>query len=130
MAAAVGDYACDHIEEEKIKKSSDHIQLSLHKNKDILYELGQKKKQHQILCGFAMETENLIDNAKEKLEKKNCDMIVANHLKTKGAGFQTDTNVATLLTKNGIKNMELMSKEALAYEIFSSLEEIKNVTRH
>ena len=124
MSAAVGDYACDHVEEEKIKKSDDTLSLVLHKNKDILYELGQHKKDNQILCGFAMETQNLIDNAKEKLEKKNCDMIVANHLKTEGAGFQGDTNVVSILTKEKITQYDLMTKEDLAYEILRLLMEV------
>ncbi|MFR7591482.1 MAG: bifunctional phosphopantothenoylcysteine decarboxylase/phosphopantothenate--cysteine ligase CoaBC [Longibaculum sp.] len=121
MSAAVGDYACQDIADEKIKKSDDTLSLTLHKNKDILYALGQKKKEHQILCGFAMETSDLIENAKEKLIKKNCDMIVANHLKTEGAGFQGDTNVVTMITKDNMLDYGLMSKDELAYIILETL---------
>ena len=118
MSAAVGDYACVEIADEKIKKNDDFLHLKLCKNEDILFELGQIKKDHQILCGFAMETEHLIENASEKLKKKNCDIIVANHLKTEGAGFQGDTNIVSILTHSGIKEFGLQSKDSLAYEIF------------
>lgn len=121
MAAAVGDYACLNIADEKIKKNDEIMTLELHKNKDILWELGQMKKKHQILCGFAMETSDLIENASQKLMKKNCDMIVANHLKTEGAGFQGDTNVVSILTKDGIKEYGIQSKDSLAYEILNLL---------
>lgn len=121
MSAAVGDYACQNIANDKIKKTGDTLSLELHKNQDILFELGQRKKTHQILCGFAMETSDLIVHAKEKLLKKNCDMIVANHLKTEGAGFQGDTNVATMITKDDMKDFGLMSKDELAYMILDIL---------
>lgn len=121
MSAAVGDYASSHIEDEKIKKNNETLTLSLQKNKDILYEIGQKKKANQIVCGFAMETSDLIVHGQEKLIKKNCDMIVANHLKTEGAGFRTDTNIVTLITKDGSKDIELLSKEELAYKILNTL---------
>lgn len=125
MAAAVGDYSCQYISDEKIKKNENEFILSLQKNKDILYELGQMKKNHQILCGFAMETSDLIEHAQEKLSRKHCHMIVANHLKTKGAGFQGDTNVVTFLKPGQIKEMNLMSKEDLAYHILEELKEME-----
>lgn len=121
MSAAVGDYSCVNIANEKIKKNDSSLILELQKNKDILFELGQKKKANQILCGFAMETNHLKENAQEKLIKKNCDMIVANHLKVKGAGFQGDTNVVSMITKDGIKDYGLLSKDDLAYEILNIL---------
>lgn len=121
MSAAVGDYACQNIADDKIKKTGDTLSLKLHKNQDILFELGQRKKAHQILCGFAMETSDLIVHAKEKLLKKNCDMIVANHLKTEGAGFQGDTNVVTMITQDDMKDFGLMSKDELAYVILDIL---------
>jgi len=121
LSAAISDYCCENIAAEKIKKNDEHLTLNLKKNPDILYELGQTIKPNQILCGFAMETQDLIENAKQKLKKKNCHMIVANHLKTAGAGFQGDTNIVTFLTKDNIKEYELMSKEALAYEILDTL---------
>lgn len=125
MAAAVGDYACQNISDEKIKKNENQFILELHKNKDILYELGQKRKNHQILCGFAMETSDLIENAQDKLSRKNCHMIVANHLKTKGAGFQGDTNVVSFLKPGEIKELELMSKDELAYRILEELMDLE-----
>ncbi|WP_028042253.1 bifunctional phosphopantothenoylcysteine decarboxylase/phosphopantothenate--cysteine ligase CoaBC [Candidatus Stoquefichus massiliensis] len=128
MSAAVGDYACQTIANDKIKKTGENLSLELHKNKDILLELGQRKKTHQILCGFAMETSDLILHAKEKLTKKNCDMIVANHLKTEGAGFQGNTNVVTMITQDDMKDFGLMNKEELAYvilEILIKMEESK-----
>jgi len=132
MAAAVGDYRCFHIANEKIKKNDEQLVLNLTKNKDILYELGKKRKEHQIICGFAMETSDLIEHAQEKLIKKHCDMIVANHLKTKGAGFQGDTNVVSFITEEYIKELPLMSKKELAYIILETLHgmEDKNVSCH
>ena len=121
MSAAVGDYRCQNIAQEKIKKHEDTLTLQLQKNQDILLEMGQHKKPHQIICGFAMETQDLIENAKEKLQKKNCDMIVANHLKTKGAGFQGDTNVVSILTRESIHHYDLMSKNDLAFEILNQM---------
>lgn len=121
MSAAVGDYASETIANEKIKKSDETMQLQLIKNKDILFELGQTKKDNQLLCGFAMETQNLIENAQTKLTRKNCDMIVANHLKTDGAGFQGDTNVVSILKKDEIKHYDLLSKDELAYIILEEL---------
>lgn len=121
MSAAVGDYASETIANEKIKKSDETMQLQLIKNKDILFELGQRKKDNQLLCGFAMETQNLIENAKMKLTRKNCDMIVANHLKTDGAGFQGDTNVVSILKKEEVKHYDLLSKDELSYIILEEL---------
>lgn len=121
MSAAVGDYASETIANEKIKKSDETMQLQLIKNKDILFELGQRKKDNQLLCGFAMETQNLIENAKMKLIRKNCDMIVANHLKTDGAGFQGDTNVVSILKKEEVKHYDLLSKDELSYIILEEL---------
>lgn len=125
MSAAVGDYAAQEIADEKIKKNDETLTLDLQKNKDILYELGQRKQANQILCGFAMETSDLILHAKEKLEKKNCDMIVANHLKTAGAGFQGDTNVVTMITQDDMLDYGLMSKEELAYVILETLMDLE-----
>lgn len=125
MSAAVGDYAVQEIADEKIKKNDETLTLDLQKNKDILYELGQRKQANQVLCGFAMETSDLILHAKEKLEKKNCDMIVANHLKTAGAGFQGDTNVVTMITQDDMLDYGLMSKEELAYVILETLMDLE-----
>lgn len=121
MAAAVGDYASDQIFEHKIKKQTDYLTLALHKNIDILSWLGQHKQMNQKLCGFAMETENLLANAREKCLAKNCDLLAANHLFTPGAGFQGDTNIMTLLTKTGQEELPLMSKQAVAETILKKL---------
>ena len=125
MSAAVGDYAVQEIADEKIKKNDETLTLDLQKNKDILYELGQRKQANQVLCGFAMETSDLILHAKEKLEKKNCDMMVANHLKTAGAGFQGETNVVTMITQDDMLDYGLMSKEELAYVILETLMDLE-----
>jgi len=119
-AAAVGDYSPIHYSNEKIKKKDSTLNIELKKNEDILAYLG-KHKTNQKICGFAMETENLIENATLKLKSKNCDMLVANSLKEKGAGFQGDTNVVTLLFKDYSKKLELMDKNKLAYIILEEL---------
>lgn len=116
-AAAVSDYRCVDISEQKIKKTQDIFQITLEKNKDILAYLGENKLPHQVLCGFAMETQNLINNATEKLLNKNCDLLAANNLFDKGAGFKTDTNIITLLKPNETKQLNLMSKKDVAYNI-------------
>lgn len=119
-AAAVGDYSPIEYQDQKIKKNENSLTLTLKKNDDILGYLGKHKK-HQKICGFAMETQNLIENATQKLINKNCDMLVANHLKEKGAGFQGDTNVVTLLFKDHQKKLNLMNKSDLAYIILDEL---------
>ena len=121
MSAAVGDYACNEIADEKIKKHTDTLTLELHKNKDILLEIGKRRLASQVICGFAMETSHLIENAQMKLQKKNCDMIVANHLKTDGAGFQGDTNVVSILTQQDVTDYQKMSKRELAYIILNQM---------
>ncbi len=120
-AAAVGDYRPEFIAPDKIKKDEDILELRFVKNEDILAYLGAHKKEFQILCGFAMETQNLIENATKKLQKKNCDMIVANNLRIEGAGFATDTNVATLIHKDHIESLEKMSKYELGKKILLTL---------
>ena len=116
-SAAVADYTPVAASSEKIKKQSGDMRIELKRTKDILKELGQSRRENQFICGFAMETENLIENAVRKLESKNVDMIVANSLKTEGAGFGTDTNVVTLITKNGKTELPLMSKTDVAMKI-------------
>lgn len=121
-AAAVGDYRPAETATEKLKKSDEELHISLARNPDILAELGRKKRPGQLLCGFAMETQNLLDNAADKLRRKNCDMLVANSLRDAGAGFGTDTNVATLLYADGRQETApLMQKEALADIILDRL---------
>lgn len=123
-AAAVADYRPKKIADNKIKKSCDDAVLELERTPDILAELGRRKEQ-QFLCGFSMETENLIENSKAKLAKKNLDMIAANNLKTKGAGFGTDTNVITLITKDNVKELDIMTKQEAAAVIFDEILRIR-----
>lgn len=123
-AAAVGDYRVKEIANDKIKKSSDSLTLELVKNNDILSYLG-KHKTNQTLCGFAMETQNLVHFAKNKFINKNCDLLVANNLKEPGAGFKNDTNKVTFISKEGIEELELMSKNSLSDVILRKLIKIK-----
>lgn len=117
-AAAVADYGVAQMAEHKIKKSDGNMSLELVRNPDILASLGREKPDGQVLVGFCMETQNLIENAQAKLEKKNCDFIVANNLFSEGAGFGTDTNTVTILGADGEKiTPENMSKEKLAHII-------------
>ena len=121
-AAAVADYRPVNPADEKIKKrDGEEASISLERTTDILKTLGEQKKEGQFLCGFSMETENMLENSKAKLEKKNLDMIVANNLKVQGAGFGTDTNVVTLITKDTIKELELMSKDQVADAILTAI---------
>ena len=120
-AAAVADYRPKDISGEKIKKSESNSSVELERTDDIIAHLGKTKKDNQFICGFSMETENMIENSRTKLNKKNIDMIVANNLKTKGAGFGTDTNVVTLITKSSQKELEIMSKADVAHEILNEI---------
>ena len=120
-AAAVADYRPKNVSDEKMKKSDTELTIELERTKDILGHLGHHKEKGQFLCGFAMETQNLLENAKEKLSRKNADMIVANNLKIQGAGFGTDTNVVTIITEDGIQALELMSKEMAAEQILNEI---------
>jgi phosphopantothenoylcysteine decarboxylase/phosphopantothenate--cysteine ligase len=120
-AAAVADYRPKTIAEEKIKKSDENLELALVKNKDILLSLGEAKKQ-QYLVGFALETENELENAKEKLKRKNLDAIVLNSLRDKGAGFGGDSNKITFIdTNSNIETFELKTKAAVAMDIFNEI---------
>ena len=120
-AAAVADYKPKNYYDEKKKKKDTEMNIELEKTIDILKYLGENKKEGQILIGFSMETTNVIENSKQKLTKKNLDMIVANNLKEKGAGFATDTNVVTFITKNDCKKLPLMSKEKVGDELFNEI---------
>ena len=120
-AAAVADYRPAMTAAEKVKKSGEELTLALEKTDDILSWLGEHRWGGQILCGFSMETENLLENSRKKLEKKNIDMIVANNLKVSGAGFGTDTNVVTLITKDGEEELEKMSKDEVAHRILDKI---------
>lgn len=125
-AAAVADYRPVTTYEDKVKKSSDDMSIALERTDDILAHLGKNKKEGQILCGFSMETKDMLENSKAKLEKKNLDVIVANNLKVAGAGFGTDTNVVTLITKDEVKELPILSKEEVADRILSFLLGLKD----
>lgn len=120
MSAAVADYRPKTVAEEKIKKKDGESVIELERTEDILATMAARKK-NQIVCGFSMETENMLNNSKAKLEKKNLDMICANNLKVAGAGFGTDTNVVTLITKDSVEELPLMSKEEVAEEILNRI---------
>ena len=120
-AAAVADYTPETVADNKIKKADGNMSIPLKRTKDILKYLGENKKEGQIICGFSMETENMLENSKKKLISKNCDMICANSLKTAGAGFGVDTNIITLITANGAEELPLMSKESAAHKILDKL---------
>lgn len=120
-AAAVADYRPKHVSDEKVKKSDGSMSLEMEKTDDILKYLGEHKKPGQFLCGFSMETQNMVENSRKKLEKKNLDMIAANNLKVEGAGFQGDTNVMTLITKDEEIQLPLLSKEETAARIFDKI---------
>lgn len=125
-AAAVADYRPRNVASEKVKKSGDHMSIELERTDDILKYLGEHKREGQFLCGFSMETENMIENSKKKLEKKNLDMIVANNLKVQGAGFGTDTNIVTLITKDTIAELPIMGKEEVASYLLDKIMKMKN----
>ncbi len=122
-AAAVADYTPAHVAGEKVKKSDDELNIPLVRTKDILKYLGEHKKEGQLLCGFSMETENLIENSRKKLEKKNLDMVVANNVKVAGAGFGVDTNVVTFIKKDGEKELPKMTKDEVAAAILDELKQ-------
>lgn len=119
--AAVADYRPSNPATEKIKKKDKDSSIELERTEDILAYLGANKKDGQFICGFSMETENMLENSRAKLEKKNVDMIVANNLKVKGAGFGTDTNVVTFITKDDCKELEIMSKADVANYLVSEI---------
>lgn len=120
-AAAVADYTPESYVDSKIKKKDGELSIPLKRTKDILKYLGENKKEGQFLCGFSMETDNMLENSKAKLSKKNADMIVANNLRDAGSGFKTDTNAVTLITRDGHRSLELKSKAEVAKEIFDEI---------
>lgn len=120
-AAAVADYRPATVADQKMKKKDEDLSIPLERTKDILKYLGEHKKEGQFLCGFSMETENMIANSRAKLEKKNLDMIAANSLRVEGAGFRGDTNVLTLITKDDERELELMSKRSAAMELLDAI---------
>ena len=120
-AAAVADYRPKQVSEDKVKKKDDQVSIELERTDDILKYLGLHKKQGQFLCGFSMETRDMLRNSRAKLEKKNLDMVAANNLKVEGAGFQGDTNVLTLITQDEEVSLPLMSKEDAALKILDKI---------
>ena len=116
-AAAVADYTPVQYADDKLKKKDADLSISLKRTQDILKYLGERRRAGQVLCGFSMETQNMVENSRAKLEKKNLDMICANNLKVAGAGFGTDTNVITVITRAGMEELPLMSKEQAAGRI-------------
>lgn len=120
-AAAVADYRPKTISSEKIKKSGGQMALEMERTDDILGYLGANKRAGQYLCGFSMETENMLENSRAKLEKKHADMIAANNLKMEGAGFATDTNIVTLITRDGVTELGKRSKDEAAKAILDTI---------
>lgn len=120
MSAAVADYRPLHPADEKMKKKDGAAVLELERTKDILGSLSARRGS-QFLCGFSMETEHMLENSRAKLEKKKLDLIVANNLKMDGAGFGTDTNIITLITKNTVQELPKMSKDEAAHAIFDQI---------
>mgnify|MGYP000939803160 FL=1 len=120
-AAAVADYRPKYVGTEKTKKKDGDMNLEMERTDDILAWLGNHRQPGQVLCGFSMETENMLENSQAKLEKKHVDMIVANNLKTAGAGFGTDTNVVTIITKEGAEELAMMTKEQVAHQLLNRI---------
>ncbi len=120
-SAAVADYRPQSVFDEKVKKKASELSIALERTEDILQFLGNHRKEGQFLCGFSMETEHMLENSKEKLEKKHLDMIIANNLKQEGAGFGTDTNVVTIITKEECRELPIMSKEEVAKNIMDAI---------
>lgn len=120
-AAAVADYRPKAVGTEKTKKKDGDMAIELERTDDILAWLGAHRRPGQFLCGFSMETQNMLENSQAKLERKNIDMIVANNLKVEGAGFGTDTNVVTIITKDGIEELEKMTKAEVAHHLLDRI---------
>ncbi|WP_432649312.1 bifunctional phosphopantothenoylcysteine decarboxylase/phosphopantothenate--cysteine ligase CoaBC [Huintestinicola sp.] len=124
-AAAVADYTPAAVSDSKIKKSDGDMKIELKRTKDILKYLGENKRSGQIICGFSMETDNVLENSRKKLISKNCDMICANSLRTAGAGFGTETNIITIITAGDEQKLPLMSKEEAAHRILDRILKMK-----
>lgn len=123
-SAAVADFRPKEIFDGKIKKKDSNLELELERTDDILKYIGEHKT-NQFVCGFSMETDNMIENSKEKLDKKNLDMIIANNLRQEGAGFAGDTNIVTIITHNDIQQLEMLSKEDVASKVIDNI--LKNI---
>ena len=119
-AAAVADYTPMQYVDDKMKKKDGDLSIPLKRTQDILKYLGEHRRKDQVICGFSMETQNMLENSRAKLEKKNVDMICANNLKVAGAGFGVDTNVITLITRDSVTELPMMSKELAANAILDA----------
>lgn len=124
-SAAVADYTPLEVSQNKIKKKEGDMSLALQRTKDILATLGREKQPNQTICGFSMETQNLVANSRDKLIRKNADMMIANNLKEEGAGFGVDTNRVTIITRDLEKELPLMSKEQVAHQILNEILELR-----
>ncbi len=122
-SAAVADYRPSSVSDQKIKKKDDDMSIALERTQDILAYLGEHRREGQFICGFSMETENMLENSRAKLKRKNIDMICANNLKQAGAGFAGDTNIVTLITGDTEKELPLLSKDETASEILDFISE-------
>ncbi|MCI1930229.1 MAG: bifunctional phosphopantothenoylcysteine decarboxylase/phosphopantothenate--cysteine ligase CoaBC [Clostridia bacterium] len=120
-AAAVADYKPSVTADEKIKKKDSEMSISLSRTPDIIKYMGENRRDGQLICGFSMETQNMVENSRTKLDKKHIDMVVANNLKESGAGFGTDTNIVTIITKDSIKPLKCMSKEEVSMAILDEI---------
>lgn len=125
-AAAVADYRPCNVSSEKVKKKDGGLSIPLERTDDILRFLGDHKKPGQILCGFSMETENILENSRKKLHSKNLDLIVANNLKVQGASFETDTNIVTIITPDEVTEFPIMDKEEVAFRLLDRILSIRN----
>lgn len=128
-AAAVADYRPVTVADDKIKKNDGDMTIPLTRTRDILGYLGQHRRPGQVLCGFSMETKDMLNNSRRKLEKKNLDLIAANNVKVPGAGFAVDTNVLTLITRQGEEELPLLSKDEAAHRLLDALLRLKNKTK-
>lgn len=124
-AAAVADYTPSTYNEEKTKKKDDDMSIPLTRTQDILKYMGEHRREGQFYCGFSMETQNMLENSRVKLTKKNIDMVVANNLKIAGSGFGTDTNVVTMISKEEEIELELLTKEEVAHKILDQILKLK-----
>lgn len=126
-AAAVADYKPKSYSDEKTKKKDGEMSIELDRTQDILKYLGEHRREGQFYCGFSMETQNMLENSRVKLDKKNIDMVVANNLKIAGSGFGTDTNVVTMISKEEEIQLELLSKAEVAHKILDEILKLKAI---
>lgn len=129
-AAAVADYTPVQVAQDKVKKSDNDLCIPLKRTQDILQTLGDHRREGQFLCGFSMETRDMVENSRKKLEKKHVDMIAANNLKEAGAGFAVDTNLLTLITRDGEKSLSLMSKDEAADVLLTEILRLRDLKNH